>query len=45
LSQTFGFVPSGEEAKSLHFLRHENGLDVYMNRVTGKEVFVAKTRH
>lgn len=26
LSQTFGFVPSGQEDKSLKFLRHEGGL-------------------
>ena len=29
--------------KSLTFLRHENGLDVYLNAVTGTEVFVGRT--
>jgi len=43
LSQTFGFVPTGEEKKSLRFLRHESGIDVYLNEATGKEVFVGRT--
>jgi hypothetical protein len=43
LSQTFGFVPSGAEAKSLIFLRHEGGVDVYFNRTTRKEVFVGRS--
>ena len=44
LSASFGFVPTGEESKSLVFVRHENGLNVYLNRLTGKEVFVAGNR-
>lgn len=44
LSATHGFVPTGEEAKSLRFLRHEDGVDVYLNRLTGKEVFIGRTR-
>jgi hypothetical protein len=43
LSQTFGFVPSGHEHKSLRFLRHERGLDVYFNLVTEKEVFIGRS--
>ena len=43
LSQQFGFVPAGVEGKSLRFLRHERGLDVYLNTVTGKEVYVGRT--
>jgi len=43
LSQQFGFVPAGQESKSLRFLRHENGLDVYLNVLTGKEVYVGRT--
>jgi hypothetical protein len=42
LSQQFGFVPAGTEEKSLRFLRHEHGLDVYLNMVTGKEVYVGR---
>lgn len=43
LSQTFGFVPEGMEKKAMHFLRHEGGLDVYLNPLTGKEVYVGRT--
>jgi hypothetical protein len=43
LSQTFGFAPTGAEGRSLRFLRHENGLDVYLNLLTGKEAFVGRT--
>lgn len=43
LSQTFGFVPSGEGSKSLTFLRHEDGTDVYMNDLTGREVYIGRT--
>jgi len=43
LSQQFGFVPSGGEQKSLRFIRHEHDLDVYLNTLTGKEVYVGRT--
>ena len=43
LSQTFGFAPSGEAAKGLRFLRHEDGNDVYFSELTGKEVYVGRT--
>ena len=43
LSQTFGFVPSDHVDKSLKFLRHENGVDVYLNKLTGKEVYIGGT--
>ena len=43
LSQTFGFIPTGHLDKSLKFLRHENGLDVYLNTLTGKEVYIGRT--
>jgi hypothetical protein len=42
LSQTFGFVPTGQEERSLRFLRHERGVDVFLNLVTGEEVFVGR---
>jgi hypothetical protein len=42
LSKHFGFVPTGERAEGLRFLRQEDGLDVYFNDQTGKEVFVAR---
>ncbi len=43
LSQTYGFVPTGVEENSLKFLRSENGLDVYLNLLTGAEVFLGRT--
>lgn len=42
-SQTFGFVPSEHVDRSLKFLRHEDGVDVYLNKLTGKEVYVGRT--
>lgn len=43
MSQTFGFVPTGEEGRSLRFLRHENGADVYLDILTGTEMYVGRT--
>lgn len=43
LSQTFGFVPKDQEDRSLRFIRHEDGLDVYFNPLTGWEIFVGRT--
>lgn len=43
LSQTWLFVPTGQESKGLRFLRHEHGLDVYLNLVTGREVYAGRT--
>ena len=42
LSSSFGFTPSGQECKSLKFLRREQGLEVYLNELTGREVFVGR---
>lgn len=43
LSSTFGFAPSEHVQNGLKFLRRENGLDVYLNSITGKEVYVGRT--
>jgi hypothetical protein len=43
LSASFGFVPNEHTEKGLKYLRHENGFDVYLNPVTGKEVYVGRT--
>jgi hypothetical protein len=43
LSETFGFVPTGVEDRSLKFLRHEDGTDVYLNLLNGREVYVGRT--
>jgi len=43
LSQTYGFAPTEHADKSLMFLRHEDGQDVYLNTLTGKEVYLGRT--
>jgi len=43
LSSTYGFVPTEHVDKSLEYLKHENGVDVYLNSVTGKEVYIGRT--
>jgi hypothetical protein len=43
LSQTFALVPAGAEDKSLRFLRHERGPNVYLNLLTGREVYMGRT--
>ena len=43
LSHTYGYVPIEHTDKSLKFLRHEDGLDVYFNELTGKEAYIGRT--
>lgn len=43
LSQTYAFAPTENVDKSLKFLRHEDGMDVYINTLTGKEVYLGRT--
>ncbi len=43
LSQTYAFAPTEHIDKSLKFLRHEDGMDVYLNILTGKEVYLGRT--
>jgi len=43
LSASYGFVPSEHRDKSLRFMRRQDGLDVYLNELTGEEVFVGRT--
>jgi hypothetical protein len=43
LTASYGFVPSEAKDKSLRFLRRERGMDVYLNLMTGQEVFVGRT--
>lgn len=43
LSQTFVFSPSSSENKGLKFLRRDGATDVYLNSLTGKEVYVGRT--
>jgi hypothetical protein len=39
----FAFVPMPDVDKRLQFLRSENGVDVFLDRDTGKEVFIGRT--
>jgi len=43
LSASHSFVPSEAVHSSLRLLRSESGLDVFLNRLTGKEVYVGRT--
>ncbi len=43
LSSTYAFVPNEHAKKGMQYLRHENGLDVYHNPLTGKNAFVGRT--
>jgi len=42
LSANFKFVENEEMQEKLKFLRHEDGADVYLDRSTGKEVYVGR---
>ena len=43
LSDRPNLVPTSQVDQTMKFLRHENGLDVYLDRRTGKEVYVGRT--
>jgi hypothetical protein len=43
LSASYGFIPTGAAEKALIFLRHEHGTDVFLSRMTGKEVYIGRT--
>jgi hypothetical protein len=42
LSRQYAVVPPGQVEKSLTFLRRQNGLDVYLNQLTGQEVYIGR---
>ena len=42
LSQSFGFTPNEQMDKTMQYLRHENGVDVYHCLLTGKEVYIGR---
>jgi hypothetical protein len=42
LSHSFGWVPTGKKDRSLTFLRRKEGMNVYRNALTGREVFIAE---
>ena len=43
LSKKFAFIPIQDAQSRLDFLRSENGVDVFLDRETGKEVFIGRT--
>lgn len=43
LSEQFSFVPTADEAHGLKYLRYEDGCDVYLNVLSGRETFVWRT--
>jgi hypothetical protein len=43
LSQTFGFVPGGQEDWSLELLGRKDGIDMFHNLLSGKDVYVGRT--
>ena len=43
LSQTFGIFPISSANTGMEFLRHKNGVDVYYDSLSEKEVFVGRT--
>jgi len=44
LSSSHGFVPTEYIDKGMKYLRLENGVDVYLNPLTGKEVYIGRTQ-
>jgi hypothetical protein len=44
LSANFTFVETGRTSEFMDFLRHENGLDVYRDLRTGKELYIVRPR-
>jgi hypothetical protein len=43
ISQTAGFVPTGDKEKNLRFLRVEDGADVFLDLATGKAIVVGRS--
>lgn len=43
LSHRCGFIPNAQAASQLVFLRNANGVSVYVDQATGKEIYVGRT--
>jgi hypothetical protein len=43
MSERAGFMTDEQAKKDLMFLRSDGGLDVYLNKTTGKEVYLGRT--
>ena len=44
LSNSHKFVPMEQVGRSMKFLRHENGIDVYLDLATGEEKYVGRPK-
>ncbi len=44
LSDAYSFTPAGESPENLTFLRHENGVDVFYDNESGKEVYQGRVK-
>jgi hypothetical protein len=44
LSRQYLVTPAQHAGRSLIFLRHDNGLDVYRDALSGQETFIGRTR-
>lgn len=44
LSETYEFVPTEHIEKEMKLLRRENWVDVYLNPITGQEMYVGRTK-
>jgi hypothetical protein len=42
LSREYAYAPSKHMDRSMKYLRHKNGLDVYLNLMTNEEVYVGR---
>ena len=43
MSQTYTFIPEGQIEKSMKYLRREGNVDIYLNLLTGKEMYVGRS--
>jgi hypothetical protein len=43
ISRKFSYIAEEDMASRLSFVRHEEGKDVFLDRVTGKEVYIGRT--
>lgn len=43
LTSSYGFSPTNADKKGLKFLRHDDGVEVYLSELTGEEVYIGRT--
>lgn len=44
LSAQFTYIPNEEASERVEFLRHENGVDVFLDKQTGEEVYMGRLK-